>query len=310
MVTARAINPRELVTDIRSGRSDSDLIHKYRISPIGLRNALEKLMDRGDLTPMDVYSWGLLFNKSAAIEHVRLFARDNVDVKLAVYEAKRPETRGLVTNVSSNGLAVRGLLSRVQEIKVLAIPLKSETVTFKARCKWVEREGVDGTHVAGFEIITVLKGDWDKLRESIRELMSDALAKGEPASAAPHEHREDDASRPGAASDAGIQKYLTHSGIPPTEETTVKQEDQKSPAITLDMIEQRLESGELVDMLTNRHYVAFMINPLNFAAISPGHREEMLQKAREADEKTLKTLEKHSRAFQLALENGTILAEL
>jgi len=308
MAAVRSINPKQFVADIQAGVSDVDLMHKYRISAEGVRDALVTLLARGDIGSVDVHSWGLLFSKAVPIEHIRLITRENVTLELSVYEAGRPDTRGLVANVSPNGLAVRGLPSEAAAEKVLVMPLKIAPVAVKARCKWAERTG-DGTYVAGFEIVKVLKGDWNKFRKAIRNHISKAVAGAGPPQRVPGPPPETATQERTAHSESAVQESVPYEVLTQHNGLAGKPDGPTPSVITLGMIEKRLDLGELAAMLTDRDHVAFMINPVNFAILSSQQREGMLERVREASDRALRNLQERSRAFQLALENSAILAQ-
>ena len=168
MSVRRQIRASEIVNDVRGGVTDSEMMDKYELSSTGLARVFKKLLDTRAVSSFEFAQWSVLFCESPEVKNIRQFPRDSLKFRLPIYEAGRSEMRGEVLNVSVGGLAVRDLEAQVNDTRSFLIPIKGAPVLFKAKCRWIRQEPVHGATVSGFDVVKVVKGDWDKLVELIQ----------------------------------------------------------------------------------------------------------------------------------------------
>ena len=94
----KKIVAKDIVEDIRSGVSDSELMHKYGITESGLQKLFRQLLDTNALTAAEFEAWSIFSNDAVPI-HVRLHSRYRLDFMLPVYEAYCPENSGVVVSI-------------------------------------------------------------------------------------------------------------------------------------------------------------------------------------------------------------------
>ena len=314
------IKVSEIINDVRMGMSDSEMMEKYKLSSNGLASTFKKLLDSKAISSFDFVQWSALFCERPEVKNIRVFPRDNLKLRLPIYEAGHSEMRGEVLNISDGGLAVRGLEAQVNDTRSFLIPIKGAAVLFKAKCRWIKQEPVHGATVRGFDVIDVLKGNWDKLLELIQ---AENLRRQEAARAEVSLAKTDTVSGEAALP---INGQVT-SGTPPAthrtlnDNETARYDDPESkiekPVIpasvpvepTLLSVQQFLDSNNYLQLFTNKRYLTFIVNPLNFTELSPEKRREMSDKVREMAKLTLTDLRRRANAFRLAIENGSLLAD-
>ncbi len=168
------ISVEAFVSDVRSGLSSHELMRKYRLSEDQLDEFFERLLKEQNITSEDFYCWSLLFNNElSCVESVRLLPRERLGGLVSVYDEEEPDNEGVVFNICSNGLGVRGLVAEVNELKTLVIVpapgADGKEVVVDARCRWMKSATSLGECVGGFEIIGTLEGRMADLIESVRE---------------------------------------------------------------------------------------------------------------------------------------------
>jgi hypothetical protein len=164
------IQAKEVVADIRKGLRDSDIMHKYGLTESGLQKLFRSLLDKKWLTPAEFEAWTIFSNDTVALD-IRLHARYRLNFLLPIFEAHRPENSGAVFSISRQGLGVEGLKAAPDTIVTLVIPLDrilgGTPLLLQARCRWVHTGEKGARDSAGFFVITVAQGSWEKLLEYI-----------------------------------------------------------------------------------------------------------------------------------------------
>ena len=173
----REIKAREFVVDLRSRMSERELMEKYGLTDEELGIVFRKLIAAKAIQPSEVNAEPVPAAKMPYPEMAsdfRISLREQLDFPLPVYEKDFPETRGLVKDVSSKGLGVRGIEVGVGDVKTLVIPAHElfhvNPIEVDATCRWVAQKGISGDVEAGFEIINVLSGSLEELQMLIRSL--------------------------------------------------------------------------------------------------------------------------------------------
>lgn len=168
---SRKIHVQEIMRDIRARLSDTHLMAKYDLSQEQLRILFRKLLDCGALSPFDFQAWAIFCNKNVPLQHIRLFRREIVCFSLPVFNANDPEDRGMVVDISENGIGVRGLKAVANDIKTLVIPTEQylglPPLVFQARCVWTFGEA-DPNRRSGFYLIDASAKIWLELRKYVR----------------------------------------------------------------------------------------------------------------------------------------------
>ena len=170
----RRINVRSFVGDVRSGVTDAQIKHRYKLTSIGLRKAFTILVDAQILKPSEIQGRLPVYESPIAVEGTRVLARNYLAFPVPVYEAKNPLVQGEIVDISENGLQVGGIKTHPHERKSFLIrPDEFHDIypfVFDAICQWVRTEAPDGTFVAGFEIVDISERGLEELRKLISVL--------------------------------------------------------------------------------------------------------------------------------------------
>lgn len=331
----RKIPINALVRDIKDGVTDSEIMEKYKLSSEGLKSALRKLLDADAISPFLLTEWSQLFGDSTAMADIRLFKRCALDFYLPVYDAKDRRGKGRVINVSDSGIALSGIPATVDEYKMLAIPIKSNRLVLWTKCRWFKKQDPTGADVGGFEVLKVLKGNWEDFFQKIRARMGAGADEKQPIQAAEQRRPQ----QPGRPMDAvppqvppvekhGVLATDQQEGIveeqPPVQQEAVQSDEPSLPPIeptrlevsasaegpSLAFVQSCIESDEFITLFTtSRQVLAFIINPMSFAEMVPETRLEMLDQVKTRGSVMIADLRKKATAFQLAIENSALLAE-
>ncbi|MBI4966405.1 MAG: hypothetical protein HY913_24205 [Desulfomonile tiedjei] len=178
MSPKREISARDFVADLRfSGFSNRQLMEKYRLTERELEFIFKKLVAVKAINPSELNERSAPADPALYPEmpsDFRISIRDELDFPLPVYEKDFPDERGLVLNVSTMGLGVKGIEASVGEIKTLVIPAHElfhiNLIEVEGQCRWATRESLSGVFSAGFEIINVVSGSLEELQMMIRSI--------------------------------------------------------------------------------------------------------------------------------------------
>ena len=168
------INAGDIVEDIRSGMTDSDLSKKYDLSSKGLRFVLQTLTDTHVITVEELYATSSSAHDTVFVENIRELARRYLAVAVDIYESKHPEIKGKLSNVTEKGIAITGMAATIGATKTLVIAagdfIEGDPVLLEARCQWAEKDEESGEWLVGFEITRISKKCQDDLRRLIQSL--------------------------------------------------------------------------------------------------------------------------------------------
>jgi uncharacterized protein (DUF433 family) len=168
------IDARDIVKDIRSGMSDSELLKKYDLSSEGLRFALQTLTDTEVITLEELYATSSSAYDTVFVENMRELPRHHLSMAVTIYEATRPEVKGTLRDITEKGVGITGIPARVGEVKTLVIPaetfIQADKIVFEAKCAWAQTEGTEDQYFAGFQITSISEECREDLRSLIRSV--------------------------------------------------------------------------------------------------------------------------------------------
>jgi len=164
----------DIIKDIRSGMSDSDLMKKHALSSDGLRRIFQTLIEANALTAEELYGTSPSAQDTVFVENMRELPRHYLAMAVDIYEPKRPQIRGMLSNVTEKGIAITGMSTRIGETNTLVIPagdyIEADPIMFDAECRWARREEETGEWLAGFQITKISEKCLDDLRRFIQSL--------------------------------------------------------------------------------------------------------------------------------------------
>ena len=124
------IDARDIVKDIRSGMTDSELMKKYDLSSEGLRFALQTLTDTEVIALEELYAASSSAYDTVFVENMRELPRHHLSMAVTIYEATRPEVKGTLRDITEKGVGITGISARVGEVKTsVQAPIRSTTMT-------------------------------------------------------------------------------------------------------------------------------------------------------------------------------------
>ncbi len=93
------------------------------------------------------------------VTSIRLVHRDFVEVPLPICDADDPKNIGTITNVTENGLGIRGIQVETGETKTLVFfsdrLFPVGPFALQAQCRWVKNGKANGQIDSGFEITNI-----------------------------------------------------------------------------------------------------------------------------------------------------------
>jgi hypothetical protein len=174
MSSKKIIQARDIVMDIRSGMTDTELMEKYGLSAKGLDSAFQKLVKGRVMTVAEIYGQARSGEDTVVIDDVRSCPRHFLTVAVPIYESEKPTKKGLLRDITDRGLGIMGLKARIGEIKSLVIPCQSfidaDHIWFEAECIWAEAGNTRAKWTCGFQITKISREDLKRLRKLVQFL--------------------------------------------------------------------------------------------------------------------------------------------
>jgi len=150
-----------IISDIRSGVDDDELMKKHRLSSRGLRMVMQMLVEKNAFDQSELSELSPTYREIAKLVDSRRLPRVYVPVPIA-FRVHCDETGqvGFVRDISRGGIRVAGIRVKVGAELKLSMPLKEvnsgEPVEFRAVCRWCSVEGKRKKYVVGgFEIVDI-----------------------------------------------------------------------------------------------------------------------------------------------------------
>jgi hypothetical protein len=164
MASRPTINANEFIENMRSGADNDELMRTYGLSREGLYTILTKLLVAKAINPSELVAQLLMDHKPdkddyrvKLPEDQRAFARYYLDYPLAIQEAARPENKGVIINITEEGVGLKGIKCEEGRLMTFVIPAygfqQFKTIMFQAVCRWIKKSEGDGEYVSGFKIV-------------------------------------------------------------------------------------------------------------------------------------------------------------
>ncbi len=171
----RQINAKDIIDDLRSGNTDSELMEKYGLSSRALQTICQKLVARQAISQSELYQRSRLYRQTADQIKARGCPRVDLSIHIPIYDLLGSAT-GLLRDISETGLRVAGIEASVGQTKTFQIPIdtfmQADPLLVVTRCRWVKTKGKNRKYpVAGFEILDLSDKDRRSIREFIRLLL-------------------------------------------------------------------------------------------------------------------------------------------
>ncbi|MBI4963436.1 MAG: hypothetical protein HY913_09170 [Desulfomonile tiedjei] len=171
MALKRRIPAKEVVTDIRSGMSNSDLMDKYQLSMKGLMSVFTKLIEAEFCTKKELLFRMPPGDDTADLDEMRDIARCYPVVRLPVIDLGDLRSEGYVRDLTEKGIQVAGVRAKVGDKKNFLIQADSFAAilpfTLEAHCRWVRTDSKSGITLSGYEIAGISETNLESLRKAV-----------------------------------------------------------------------------------------------------------------------------------------------
>lgn len=183
----RTVEAKAVISDIKAGLTDAELMKKYKLSARGLNSAFTKLVKLKCITQEEVDARQSgdpaiappTFEDTVSIDEKRSLPRYRPrqpipvfeTTNIQIYETKDLAARGRIRDINEKGVGIIGLPSKVDEVKTLAIVadefVEVDPVVFDAVCKWTKKDE-NGEIIGGFEITRISKQTAMELKKLVQ----------------------------------------------------------------------------------------------------------------------------------------------
>lgn len=172
MSSKPTIKVGDIVRDIRSGMTDSELMEKYKLSATGLQSIFGKLVDAQVMRKSELSSRSILYADTVSIQDLRKLPRSQLVHWICIKDTSFPGTKYDVQDITEQGLQIADMKAEVDEIRSFLIPADEVTgvapIEFEGRCRWTKRDKEKGRYSAGFEITNISEEALQELRKMIK----------------------------------------------------------------------------------------------------------------------------------------------
>ncbi len=163
--------------DLRSGMTDTDLMKKYKLTARGLGSVFRHLIDEKSVRLAEIVRrFRHRSDLPELIAEFRTRPRIEPSVALPIFESTRPENRGVISDLTEQGMGVRGLEAQVDDIKTLVVPVQEffdiSPILLQVICTWRGDDEAEPAVTAGFRVVDVLKGSLMELCRLVRAVSS------------------------------------------------------------------------------------------------------------------------------------------
>ena len=89
----KILQARDIIRDVRSGKTDTELMEEYGLSAKGLESAFTKLANSGLVTVGEIYGQRLTGQDTVIIDDVRELPKHFLSMTIPIYEAAHETAR-------------------------------------------------------------------------------------------------------------------------------------------------------------------------------------------------------------------------
>jgi uncharacterized protein (DUF433 family) len=168
----KSVNVREIVEDIRSAATESQLMEKHGLSSRGLQSTFWKLVHSNVLTWDELLRIYPDLDDSVTLRTIRKWIRSYPVFSIGVYEEGKPDNRGRIKDLAQAGIGTSGIRAETGERKTLVLVpdevMEIKPFSLEAECKWFDPGGERQPCTAGFEIVGIEEEDVRELKELVQ----------------------------------------------------------------------------------------------------------------------------------------------
>jgi hypothetical protein len=165
---------KEVLADIRSGMTESQLKTKYRLSSRGIVRLFDRLADARLIETFELFERYPTYKQIVDNIRGRKSPRARLTVPMLVYDIDSSAI-GVVRDLSITGLRVAGLKVNVGDKRTFQIPvdmfMNADPLLIIVECCWVRPKENKKYWTAGFKIVNLSERDASVLRTFIEFLV-------------------------------------------------------------------------------------------------------------------------------------------
>jgi hypothetical protein len=152
MPPIRTIKAKAIISDVRAGFSDSELMIKYGLSSEELQTVFRRLAQAGAIRWAELDERRTPTQDMSRLSGTRTTPRSYLRIPPTIIELEDQSNKGLLTDISQRGFRTRGIVSQIGVQKTFLI-LASESsgdIQIVATCKWKQGDSINTTqHESG-----------------------------------------------------------------------------------------------------------------------------------------------------------------
>ena len=173
MSTKRKIKAVEIVSDIRSGMTNPQLMDKYKVSEANLSHIFRMLIDthsieQGELEQLLSPPPAKLDVSNGIPVHEHYMFR-----RLPIHDIKNPLNKGVVADISETNLTISGISANAGDTMEFFVHTDYfpdvSPFAFEAQCQWASN-AEDGKLFSSFDITSISKEGLNEIRRIVRAL--------------------------------------------------------------------------------------------------------------------------------------------
>jgi hypothetical protein len=156
MSSQRKIKASEIVSEVRSGTDNYELMDKYQLSARGLKTIFEKLVATGLIKRREIADRMPLYQDPVVPTPIRVAQRSQPSERLPIYDLDDMTADCYVSDISLTGVQIVGIKAAVGEKRNFLLQPRfltgKRSISFRAECRWAEAHQEETHSKAGFEI--------------------------------------------------------------------------------------------------------------------------------------------------------------
>jgi hypothetical protein len=170
----RKVSAREIISDLKAGKTNEELMDKYGLSGKGLTSIFRKLINAGAVSEPRLRDRMPVVDDTVDLERLRREPRCYPVMSLPISDMEDLSVDYPVMDITAKGLQINGMNTYVGETRRLLLNPEgfSEvgSISFDAECKWVRADSENNPTSAGFEITSIKEADSAKLDRIIGQV--------------------------------------------------------------------------------------------------------------------------------------------
>jgi PilZ domain len=171
MAEKRKIKAKHIVTDLRAGLTNAELMEKHRLSAKGLVSIFTKLADAKAVRPGELEGRISSVDDTVELDDFRKEARCYPIMNMQIVDMDDLDSEHLVVDMSEAGIHISGITASVGDRSSFLFKpsgfSESTAVSFEAECRWTKPSEGGLPSEAGYRITEISDENMNTLRQLI-----------------------------------------------------------------------------------------------------------------------------------------------